>query len=79
MFCHIFFPFLESTLNFPCCVETTTLIAQVFLKLLSPKDLLTSMHSKASFCKPFGSESVNESQKLLKSTEKYFYPTFLSF
>ena len=36
------------------------------------------MHSKASFWKPFGSESVNESQKLLKSAEKYFYLTFSS-
>ena len=34
------------------------------------------MRSKASFLKPFGSESVNESQKLLKSAEKYFDPTF---
>ena len=37
------------------------------------------MHSKACFWKPFGSESVKESQKLLKSAEKYFYPTFSSF
>ena len=33
------------------------------------------MLSRASFWKPFGSERVNESQKLLKSAEKYFYPT----
>ena len=31
------------------------------------------------FCKPFGSEPVNESQKLLKFAEKQFYPTFSSF
>ena len=37
------------------------------------------MHGKASFWKPFGSEIVNESQKLLKSAEKYFDPTFSSF
>ena len=37
------------------------------------------MHSKADFWKLFGSESVNESQKLLESAEKYFYPTFSSF
>ena len=29
------------------------------------------------FWKPFESESVTASQKLLKSAEKYFYPTFL--
>ena len=33
----------------------------------------------ACFWKPFRSERLNESQKLLKSAEKYFYPTFPSF
>ena len=37
------------------------------------------MHNSACFWKPFFSKRVNESQKLLKSAEKYFYPTFLSF
>ena len=37
------------------------------------------MHKRASFWKPFGSEPVNYSQKLLKSAEKYFDPTFSSF
>ena len=37
------------------------------------------MNNRACFWKPFGSERVNESQKLLKSAEKYFYPTFSSF
>ena len=36
------------------------------------------MHKKASFGKPFGRERVEESQKLLKSAEKYFYPNFSS-
>ena len=36
------------------------------------------MHKKASFWKPFGRERVNESHKLLKSAEKYFYPNFSS-
>ena len=31
------------------------------------------MHKRACFWKPFGSEHVNESQKLSKSLEKYFY------
>ena len=34
------------------------------------------MHKRACFWKPFGSEPVDESQKLLKSAEKYFYPNF---
>ena len=37
------------------------------------------MHNMASFWKPFGIESVNESQKLLQYAEKNFYPTFSSF
>ena len=37
------------------------------------------MHNRACFWKPFGSEHVNESQKLLESAEKNFYPTFSSF
>ena len=37
------------------------------------------MHKRSCFWKPFGSERVNESLKLLKSAEKYFYPTVSSF
>ena len=37
------------------------------------------MYKRSCIWKPFGSECVNESLKLLKSAEKYFYPTFSSF
>ena len=33
------------------------------------------MHNRAGFWKPFGSERVNQSENLLKSVQKYFYPT----
>ena len=56
-----------------------SVIAQIFLKLLTPKDVLIEMHNRDFFWKPFGIERVNESQKLLKSAKKYFYPTFSSF
>ena len=36
------------------------------------------MHNSACYSKPFGSEPVNESQKFMKSVEKYFYRTFPS-
>ena len=36
------------------------------------------MHNRACFSKPFGSEPLNESQKFMKSVEKYFYRTFPS-
>ena len=37
------------------------------------------MHNWSCFWKPFGSESVNESQKVLQYAEKNFYPTFSFF
>ena len=37
------------------------------------------MHNRASFRKAFGSERVNDSQKLLQYPEKNFYPTISSF
>ena len=37
------------------------------------------MHNSASFWKHIGTERVNSSEKLLKSTGKDFYPTFSSF
>ena len=54
-------------------------IAQVFLKLLTPRDVLVKMHNRACFWKAYCSERVNESQKLLQYAEKNFYPTFSSF
>ena len=54
-------------------------IAQVFLKLLTPRDVLVSMHNRACFWKAYCSEHVNESQKLLQYAEKKFYPTYSSF
>ena len=40
-FSQIFIAFLESTLNFKHFETKMSLIAQVFLKLLTPKDVLT--------------------------------------
>ena len=40
-FSHSFIAFLESTLNFEHFEKEMSLIAQVFLKLLTPKDVLT--------------------------------------
>ena len=37
------------------------------------------MHNWSCFWKPFGSESVNESQKLRQYAEKNFYPTISPF
>ena len=56
-----------------------SLIAQVIVKLSTPKGVLIYMHNNACFWKPFGSERVNESEKFLKTAEMYFYRTFSSF
>ena len=45
MFSCTFFPFLGSKLNLPYFDRKRTLIGQVFLTLLSPKDVLIEMHS----------------------------------
>ena len=70
---------------FPICFKCTTfwkkkmsLMAQIFLKLMTPKEVFTYMHKTCSFWKLFGSERFNDYVKLLKSGEKYFYPTFSS-
>ena len=54
-------------------------IREIFLKFLNPKDVLIYMHNRDCFWKSFGSEDVNESQKLPKSAEKYFDHTLSSF
>ena len=54
-------------------------MGQVFLKLLTPRDVLVEMHNRTCVWKPFGSERVNESKKLLQYAEKNFSPTFSSF
>ena len=79
IFSGLFYAVLESTLNFRCFETKMKLIGEVFLKLLTPKDVLTEMHNRVCFWKHFSSERVNGSQKLLKSAEKYFCPTFSLF
>ena len=70
--------FLESTLNFEHLEKKMSLIAQGFLKLLTPKDVFTYMNKSSCFWKLYANERVNESLKLLKSAQKYFYYTFSS-
>ena len=75
----IFFSeFSESALICEHFQKKMSLIAQVFLKLLTPKNVITYEHKRSYFWKLFGSKRVNVSLKLLKSGEKYFYPTFSS-
>ena len=70
---------MECTLNFQCSENCMSVIAHIFPKLLTPKDVLIKIHHRDCFWKHFRSELVNESQKLLKPPETYFFPTFSSF
>ena len=48
-FSQILIAFLGTTLNFKNCEKKTSLIAQVFLTLFTPKDVLTMMHKSSCF------------------------------
>ena len=50
------------------------LIAQIFGKLLTPKNVLTWMPKSSSFKTPSCSQRVHRSQTLLKSARRHFYP-----
>ena len=52
------------------------LIAQIFLKLLTPKNVLPWMPKSSCFRTPFGSQSIRGTQGLLKSGRDCFYPNF---
>ena len=71
-----FFFFCISTLNFQCSEKKMSHIGQVFLTLLTPKDVLIYMHNRAWFWKPFGSERVNKliskSKVLLNTSPESF-------
>ena len=53
-----------------------SLMGQVFEKLLTVEGVLIQMINRACFWKLFDSRRVSESEKLLKSAEKYFDSIF---
>ena len=75
----IFLSICRICIKFRTFPKKKKFIAQLFPRLLTPKDAFTSMHESRRFWKHFGSDRVNESLKLLKSAEKYHYPAFSSF
>ena len=74
-----FFCIFGTRIKFPMLLKKISLIAQVLLKLLTPRDVLVYMHNSACFKKAYCSERVNESQKLVQYAGKNFYPIFSSF
>ena len=55
-----------------------TLIVYVFPKLQTAKDVVRQMSKKPRFRKPFDSQRVKLSQKLVKSAWQHFYHIFSS-
>ena len=66
-------------IKIPAVWKKKSFIGQLFPRLVTPKDAFTSMHEGSSLWKDCASERVNDSLELLKSAEKYLYPTFSSF
>ena len=76
--------FLEVLLHFWNLLEIShifkkriSLMAKIFWKLLTPKNVLPWIPKSSSFRTPFESQSVRVSQALLKSAPNRFYPNFL--
>ena len=53
-----------------------SLLAKVFLKLLTPEEVVTIVPEKPYFRTAFGNQAVNGLQTLLKSARHYYYPIF---
>ena len=76
LFSWFFIAFLESRLNFEHFKRKNSFWVQVSLKVMTAKKVLTQMYKKSCLWKLFGRERVNESLKLAKTAEKYFYTSF---
>ena len=53
-----------------------SLIALVFPKLMTPKNVVAKMHSSSCLRTPSDSQRVNGSQTLQNSSREHFYPIF---
>ena len=77
-----FFPsFLKSSLNFehfPKKKKKKTLIAEVFPKLQTLKNMVTSMSKKSRFKGSFGKQYRKRTQALLKFAREYLYHIYWS-
>ena len=74
-FSQLFSAFLISSLNFENFRKTKemTLIAEVFPKLQTSKNMVTSMSKKSRFKGSFGKQYGKRSQTLLKFAWQYLY------
>ena len=75
-FSEFFSAFLKSSLNFEHFQKKKkkmTLIAQVFPKLRTPKNIVTSMSKKSRFNGSFGKQHGKRAETLLKFAWEYLY------
>ena len=78
-FSQFYFPFLESTSNFKILKKNMIVIANVFPKLQTVKNLVRPLSKKRPFRTCFDSEHVKASQLLAKSWWEPFYHFLFSF
>ena len=71
-FCCIFWIYVK--LN--CFEKKMSLIGQVFLKLLTPKDILTKCITGLLSVNPLGVNVLKSSENCWNLQKKYFFPTF---
>ena len=72
-FCEFFSAFLESSLNFEHFQKKMTLIAEVFPKLRTPKNMVTAMSKKSRFKRSFGKQHGKRAQTLWKFAWQNLY------
>ena len=76
VFLHFIFPFSKSTLNFKHFQTKRTLIAQVFPKLRTPKNLIRYMSKKSRIRGPFDRQHGKREQTLLQSERQNRYHNY---
>ena len=72
-FSHFFSTFLKSTLNFELFQTKMTLIADVFSKLLTPKNVIRSVSKKSFFKEPLEKQHGKRDQTSLQSRRQHCY------
>ena len=78
-FCHLFIAFLASTWNLESFKKKFRPIASINSELRLPKDMGVSVKKTLNFWKPFRTERVKKSLKILKSAKIAFFRLFSLF
>ena len=76
LFSYFFVSFLESSSNFKHIQKKKIVIANVFNKLQTLKDLIRALSKKGRFRTSCESQHVKGSQRVLKSSSEHFHQNF---